>query len=81
MQDALFLGPESRMNVPGQAAGNWGWRMTKEQAHPERLDWLSEFAAIYDRLPREPGKKPRTVDDLPVEHGGKGTPATQIWQG
>ena len=26
MQDLLGLGSESRMNVPGRAAGNWGWR-------------------------------------------------------
>ena len=27
MQDLLSLGAEHRMNVPGQAHGNWGWRM------------------------------------------------------
>lgn len=27
MQDLLSLGAEHRMNVPGQAQGNWGWRM------------------------------------------------------
>lgn len=27
MQDLLALGAEHRMNVPGQAEGNWGWRM------------------------------------------------------
>ena len=27
MQDLLSLGAEHRMNVPGQAEGNWGWRM------------------------------------------------------
>jgi 4-alpha-glucanotransferase len=26
MQDLLGLGSESRMNVPGSATGNWGWR-------------------------------------------------------
>ena len=26
MQDLLGLGSESRMNVPGRAAGNWSWR-------------------------------------------------------
>lgn len=51
MQDALNLGAEGRMNTPGVAQGNWGWRMTPEQAHPERLHWLKEFARIYGRLP------------------------------
>ncbi|OGU17691.1 MAG: 4-alpha-glucanotransferase [Geobacteraceae bacterium GWC2_53_11] len=27
-QDLLFLGSEARMNVPGTAFGNWGWRFT-----------------------------------------------------
>lgn len=53
MQDALNLGPEGRMNTPGIASGNWGWRMTPEQAAPERLTWLREYARIYGRLPRQ----------------------------
>ena len=49
MQDALNLGPESRMNTPGIAEGNWGWRMTAEEARPERLVWLKQLARIYGR--------------------------------
>jgi 4-alpha-glucanotransferase len=26
MQDVLGLASEARMNTPGVAAGNWGWR-------------------------------------------------------
>jgi 4-alpha-glucanotransferase len=26
LQDLLNLGNEARMNVPGRAQGNWGWR-------------------------------------------------------
>jgi len=26
LQDILGLGGESRMNMPGAASGNWGWR-------------------------------------------------------
>lgn len=51
MQDALNLGAESRMNTPGAADGNWAWRMTREQAHPDRLAWLRQFARYYGRLP------------------------------
>jgi 4-alpha-glucanotransferase len=29
-QDLLNLGKEARMNVPGQAAGNWRWRATED---------------------------------------------------
>lgn len=31
VQDALGLGGEARMNVPGQAEGNWDWRVTDSQ--------------------------------------------------
>ena len=31
IQDVLGLGGEARMNVPGRADGNWGFRVTKEQ--------------------------------------------------
>lgn len=53
MQDVLNLGDEGRMNTPGKASGNWRWRVTPEQAGPERLAWLTEFARLYGRLPRE----------------------------
>ncbi len=29
VQDVLGLGSEARMNVPGRATGNWGWRMER----------------------------------------------------
>ena len=50
MQDVLELGAEGRMNTPGIAEGNWGWRMTEEQALPERLAWVTELAEVYGRL-------------------------------
>ncbi len=31
MQDILSLGESARMNTPGEAAGNWQWRMTFNQ--------------------------------------------------
>src|ERR1700722_16417611 len=30
LQDLLNLGKEARMNIPGRAEGNWGWRCTEE---------------------------------------------------
>lgn len=35
VQDALGLGGEARMNVPGQAEGNWDWRVLESQLTPE----------------------------------------------
>jgi 4-alpha-glucanotransferase len=31
MQDVLGLGNEARMNLPGEAQGNWGWRLLADQ--------------------------------------------------
>ena len=54
VQDALDLGEEARMNTPGIAQGNWGWRLAPGQLTPDRLAWLKEYARIYGRLPAEP---------------------------
>jgi len=34
MQDLLGLGSEARMNAPGRAAGNWGWKMETRALTP-----------------------------------------------
>ena len=44
LQDVLGLGSEDRMNVPGTAEGNWGWRFRREDltiALAERLNKLT----------------------------------------
>lgn len=44
MQDILGLGSEARMNRPGTAEGNWGWRMRKGYplaSHWKRLKHLT----------------------------------------
>jgi 4-alpha-glucanotransferase len=52
MQDLLSLGSEARMNTPGQAAGNWQWRLTGEQLDrlwTESAGYLKELAKLYER--------------------------------
>ncbi|MDL2267372.1 4-alpha-glucanotransferase [Desulfovibrio sp. OttesenSCG-928-G15] len=49
-QDALLLGAEDRMNVPGVAQGNWGWRMQAAQAAAPRFEWVKEMAWTFGRL-------------------------------
>jgi len=49
MQDALQLGSEARMNRPGQAEGNWGWRMTGEQWKRAPTSWLEDLSRTYGR--------------------------------
>ena len=52
MQDALDLGLAGRMNIPGLAEDNWGWRMRPEQAELSSLEWLTALARTYGRMPR-----------------------------
>ena len=52
LQDFLGLGSEGRMNIPGQAVGNWRWRFTSEQLDRlwgERGDRLRQLARLYQR--------------------------------
>jgi 4-alpha-glucanotransferase len=52
MQDLLSLGSEARMNTPGQAIGNWQWRISREQMDGlwnESAEYLHELAKLYDR--------------------------------
>ena len=43
LQDVLGLGVGSRMNVPGQAGGNWRWRVTKEMLSAAPFQWLRDL--------------------------------------
>ena len=43
LQDLLNLGAESRMNVPGRASGNWGWRCPEEMLSLPAFQWLQEL--------------------------------------
>jgi len=52
MQDLLSLGSEGRMNIPGQAVGNWQWRLTRErldQLWGESAEYLRLLAKLYER--------------------------------
>jgi 4-alpha-glucanotransferase len=49
LQDILQLGSEGRMNVPGVPDGNWLWRFSWDQVHPERTAWLRDLAETYGR--------------------------------
>lgn len=51
MQDALELGTEARMNIPGHADGNWGWRMTESELYGCDFGWLRELAEVTARVP------------------------------
>jgi 4-alpha-glucanotransferase len=49
LQDILGLDSSARMNVPGRAAGNWGWRFREGQIDETARARLAELTAIYSR--------------------------------
>jgi 4-alpha-glucanotransferase len=49
LQDALGLGTEARMNLPGTATGNWRWRFRPGVLTAELAKRLREMAELYDR--------------------------------
>ena len=50
-QDALGLGSEARMNVPGSTSASWRWRMDDGALTPELAARLREATAEAGRLP------------------------------
>jgi 4-alpha-glucanotransferase len=49
LQDVLGLGSEARMNLPGRAKGNWGWRFQKAQVAPALLRRLHDLTVVSGR--------------------------------
>lgn len=49
LQDLLGLGTEARMNIPGTASGNWGWRFEWKQLLPFHIKNLKELTEKYNR--------------------------------
>jgi 4-alpha-glucanotransferase len=52
LQDVFSLGNEARMNKPGTAAGNWGWRFRLDQFRPELIGQLGDLTTLYNRVPK-----------------------------
>ena len=49
LQDVLNLGTESRMNVPGRADGNWGWRCREDMLSQSTFEWLRNLTETSKR--------------------------------
>lgn len=52
LQDLLGLGADARMNVPGLATGNWGWRYRPGDLKPEIAERIARLTAVYGRVRR-----------------------------
>jgi len=50
IQDILRLDDSARMNVPGQAVGNWSWRYLPSQLDPSLADGLRLLTTTYGRI-------------------------------
>ncbi len=50
LQDVLGLGSEARFNTPGQAAGNWSWRMASNEPIDRHAESLYTLATEHRRL-------------------------------
>ncbi|RZM08118.1 MAG: 4-alpha-glucanotransferase, partial [Pedobacter sp.] len=48
IQDVLGLNEEARMNIPGNANGNWLWRLDLEKLKAIK-HWLADITSIYGR--------------------------------
>jgi 4-alpha-glucanotransferase len=49
MQDLLGLDSSARMNIPGVAEGNWGWRLPPDYEQGDYFDQLRELTVMYNR--------------------------------
>jgi 4-alpha-glucanotransferase len=52
LQDLLGLGSHARMNSPGKADGNWGWRYHADMLTGELGDRLRELTRLCARAPQ-----------------------------
>lgn len=62
MQDVLRLDDRARMNVPGQAWGNWSWRMTWDQLDPGLAAGLRQLTEIFGRIGTTASQDPNPWD-------------------
>ena len=49
LQDILMLDSKARMNKPGTASGNWGWRFQWRQLKHRQRKFLQELTKKYNR--------------------------------
>ena len=68
LQDVLGLGGECRMNLPGTAEGNWGWRYHPDQLNPGLAGHLAFITELYGRKLYQPlSILPDTTDSAEPE--------------
>ncbi len=72
MQDLMELGSEGRMNFPGIAEGNWGWRLKEGVLTRQLAQKLKKLTTTYGRLSSPVAlRKPRGLEGNPTQQIGK----------
>ncbi|MDQ3657992.1 MAG: 4-alpha-glucanotransferase [Chloroflexota bacterium] len=69
MQDVLRLPDEARMNVPGQALGNWSWRCEARQLTLELAHGLRELTWLYGRAADDGARRSPNPWDYTIPDG------------
>ena len=49
LQDILGLGSSARMNTPAVAAGNWTWRLGRDQHNHPDWKWIRDLVRTFGR--------------------------------
>lgn len=57
LQDVLGFGSDTRMNYPGTAEGNWGWRYQEDWLTGDMRDRLLSFTETFGRIPHDPSPR------------------------
>jgi 4-alpha-glucanotransferase len=65
LQDVLHLGSAARMNMPSSTAGNWTWRYSDGDLHPDFATQLAALVEMSDRDVYVP-PPPVTITDNPI---------------
>jgi 4-alpha-glucanotransferase len=68
LQDLLNLGAESRMNIPGQASGNWRWRCPADLESSPAFRWLRELTELSKRVEPEKIQEPTNEERSGVQN-------------
>jgi 4-alpha-glucanotransferase len=56
VQDILGLDTNARMNIPGTASGNWGWRLKPGKFTPKQIRYLKVLNEKYGRVQLQKAK-------------------------
>ncbi|MBQ9562591.1 MAG: 4-alpha-glucanotransferase [Lachnospiraceae bacterium] len=75
MQDYLELDDDARMNMPGNALGNWRWRMKPGEIPEGLAEKIARMTELYGRCepkPAEPEEEPAEAAEDAAEEAGAG---------